>query len=69
MQTPELPQWLFVTGGRAEDFIFMRPARIPVLSAPRPSAVNGKLLIKEEKRRGSHGTQGKTKAGVLKELE
>lgn len=69
VQTPELSQWLFVTGGHVEAFIFMRPARIPLLSAPRPSGMNRKLLLKEEKRGGSHGAQGKTNTGVLKELE
>lgn len=69
VQTPELSQWLFVTGGHVEAFIFMRPARIPLLSAPRPSGMNRKLLIKEEKRGGSHGAHGKTNTGVLKELE
>lgn len=69
VQTPELSQWLFVTGGHVEAFIFVRPARILPLSAPRPSGRNRKLLIKEEKRGGSHGAQGRTNTGVLKELE
>lgn len=50
MQIPELSQWLPVTRGHVEAFICMRPARVPLPRAPRPSGMNGKLHKSKRKR-------------------
>lgn len=49
-----------------EAFNFMRPARIPLLSAPRPSGVNGKPLIKEKRGEGVIGLKEKQMQGYSK---